>query len=169
METLTAIYQYFMAWLVVHRKEGFGILQTIMRVLNWNRFILFYDVLRFNGVLAREKMMQPILTFEEVKYFFDKFKGGDVNDISYRTALIDTFISRVDVYDGDDARIEIYCHAKEQRINCPLDKLSRSSKEQLAPQVGLEPTTLRLTAACSTNWAIEENGTHLRKKGIPIH
>ena len=26
----------------------------------------------------------------------------------------------------------------------------------LAPQVGLEPTTLRLTAACSTSWAIEE-------------
>ena len=26
----------------------------------------------------------------------------------------------------------------------------------MAPQVGLEPTTLRLTAACSTNWAIEE-------------
>ena len=26
----------------------------------------------------------------------------------------------------------------------------------MAPQVGLEPTTLRLTAACSTDWAIEE-------------
>ena len=26
----------------------------------------------------------------------------------------------------------------------------------LAPQVGLEPTTLRLTAACSTGWAIEK-------------
>ena len=26
----------------------------------------------------------------------------------------------------------------------------------MAPQVGLEPTTLRLTAACSANWAIEE-------------
>ena len=26
----------------------------------------------------------------------------------------------------------------------------------LAPQVGLEPTTLRLTVACSTGWAIEE-------------
>ena len=26
----------------------------------------------------------------------------------------------------------------------------------LAPPVGLEPTTLRLTAACSTDWAIEE-------------
>ena len=26
----------------------------------------------------------------------------------------------------------------------------------MAPQVGLEPTTLRLTAECSTGWAIEE-------------
>ena len=25
-----------------------------------------------------------------------------------------------------------------------------------APQVGLEPTTLRLTAECSTDWAIED-------------
>ena len=102
--------------------------------------------------LAQEKLMQPILTYEEVKFFFDKFKGGDANDIAYRTALIDTFISRVDVFDGDDSRIEIYCHASESKINCSLDKREmRSSKEQLAPQVGLEPTTLRLTAACSTN------------------
>ena len=102
--------------------------------------------------LAREKLMQPALTYEEVKFFFDRFKGGDASDITYRTALIDTFISRVDVFDGDDARLEIHCHASEGKINCPLDKREvRSSKEQLAPQVGLEPTTLRLTAACSTN------------------
>ena len=36
-------------------------------------------------------------------------------------------------------------------------KKSRSvERDFLAPQVGLEPTTLRLTAACSTDWAIEE-------------
>ena len=29
-------------------------------------------------------------------------------------------------------------------------------RDQMAPPVGLEPTTLRLTAACSTSWAIEE-------------
>ena len=29
-------------------------------------------------------------------------------------------------------------------------------RDQMAPPVGLEPTTLRLTAACSTDWAIEE-------------
>ena len=31
--------------------------------------------------------------------------------------------------------------------------------KKMAPQVGLEPTTLRLTAACSTDWAIEEHLT----------
>ena len=102
--------------------------------------------------LARETLMQPILTYDEVKFFFDKFRGGDANDITYRTALIDTFISRVDVFDGDNARLEIHCHASEGKLKCSLDKREmRSSKEQLAPQVGLEPTTLRLTAACSTN------------------
>ena len=33
----------------------------------------------------------------------------------------------------------------------------------LAPPVGLEPTTLRLTAACSTDWAKEEYVSYLEK------
>ena len=37
-----------------------------------------------------------------------------------------------------------------------IKPLRISSKRFVAPQVGLEPTTLRLTAACSTNWAIED-------------
>ena len=39
-----------------------------------------------------------------------------------------------------------------------IEKKSCSFEQDffLAPQVGLEPTTLRLTAACSTDWAIEE-------------
>ena len=39
-----------------------------------------------------------------------------------------------------------------------LTRKSTSLKKcfSVAPQVGLEPTTLRLTVACSTGWAIEE-------------
>ena len=101
--------------------------------------------------LAQEKLLSPILTYEEIKFFFDKFKGGDANDIAYRMALIDTFINRVDVFDGDDSRLEIYCNAIKQKIVSPIGKHKSSPMGQLAPQVGLEPTTLRLTAACSTN------------------
>ena len=35
----------------------------------------------------------------------------------------------------------------------------------MAPQVGLEPTTYRLTAECSTDWAIEE---YIKIWRIPI-
>ena len=72
--------------------------------------------------LAKEKMTRPILTFEEVKFFFEKFKNGDANDHAYRTALIDTFINKIYLYDGDDARAEIYCNASTQTINVAIDK-----------------------------------------------
>ena len=95
-------------------------------------------------------MIHPILTFDEVKFFLEKFKDGDVNDPEYRTALIDIFLNRIYLFDGEDPRAEIYCNASEQKINCAISEpVSGSSMAQLAPQVGLEPTTLRLTAACS--------------------
>ena len=91
--------------------------------------------------LAQEKMIKPVLTYDEVRFFFEKFKNGDTNDITFRMALVDTFINRIDVFDGEDSRLEIYCNAIKQKIICSLGKLSRSPKEQLAPPVGIEPTT----------------------------
>ena len=42
-------------------------------------------------------------------------------------------------------------------ISCKVkNSIAKSAIEQSAPRVGLEPTTARLTAACSTNWAIED-------------
>ena len=77
--------------------------------------------------LAREKMTRPVLTFDEVKFFFEKFKNGDASDIAFRTALIDTFVNRIYLYDGNDARAEIYCNASEKSITVPMDKLDKSS------------------------------------------
>ena len=90
--------------------------------------------------IAREKMINPILTFDEVKFFFEKFKNGDANDIAFRTALIDTFVNKIYLYDGDDSRIEIYCNASEKSIKIPLDKsVKGSSKGNLVRLTGLEP------------------------------
>ena len=65
-------------------------------------------------------MIRPVLTFEEIKFFFNKFMGGDVSDYAYRSALIDTFVSRIYLYDGDDARIEVYCNASDHVAVQPL-------------------------------------------------
>ena len=43
---------------------------------------------------------------------------------------------------------------KEQVVGTTIVRITCSI--HVAPQVGLEPTTTRLTAACSTDWAIEE-------------
>ena len=42
---------------------------------------------------------------------------------------------------------------KDQKKSC---KRNRLQDFFVAPRVGLEPTTARLTAACSTDWAIED-------------
>ena len=84
-------------------------------------------------------MINPILTVDEVKFFFEKFKNGDANDITFRMALVDTFINKVYVFEGEDSRLEIYCNAVKQKIICPLGKLIRSPKGQMALPRGLEP------------------------------
>ena len=85
-------------------------------------------------------MIRPVLTFDEVKFFFEKFKSGDANDHAFRTALIDTFVNRIYLYDGEDSRIEIYCNASDKSINCPISEPQKSSSMgQLARQ--LSPNT----------------------------
>ena len=92
--------------------------------------------------LAREKMICPILSFDEVKFFFEKFKGGDANDMTYRTALIDTFVNKIFLYDGDDSRIEIFCNASDKGIKVPLDKPGKgSSKGQMVRAAKQEPAS----------------------------
>ena len=62
-----------------------------------------------------------------------------MNDIAFRMALADAFINRVDVFDGEDRRLEIYCNAIKQQIICPISELSRSLMGQLVRQI--EPNT----------------------------
>ena len=71
--------------------------------------------------LAHENLIRPVLTFEEVQFFFDRFKHGDVNDFAYRTALVDVLVDKVLMYDGDDnPQIEIYCRASDVCITNPI-------------------------------------------------
>ena len=81
----------------------------------------------FEAQLAQEKMIRPVLTYDEVKFFFEKFKNGDAKDFAFRSALIDIFVKKIYLIDGEDARIEIYCNASEKSINIPIGKPQKSS------------------------------------------
>ena len=94
--------------------------------------------------LSQEKLICPILTYDEVKFFFEKFQNGDVNDMAYRIALIDTFIIDAKVYDGEDSRIEITCTATKHKIICPTGERFRSPMGQVVRPTGFEPATFRV-------------------------
>jgi len=88
---------------------------------------------------AREKMMSPDLTFGQVRFFFEKFKHGDVNDLAYRRAIVDMFVSKIWLFDD---KLVILCNAGENsKIECPIGKLCGSSMGHMVETIGIEPTT----------------------------
>ena len=91
--------------------------------------------------LAREKMVRPILSYNDVKFFFEKFKSGDANDYSYRIALVDTLVDRIYLYDGDNARTEIYCKASNHVTMQPLDSVWIAAPHSEARNDGSSETT----------------------------
>ena len=107
--------------------------------------------------LTQERMTRPVLTYEEVRFFFERFKHGNINDYAFRTALIDVLVDRIYLYDGDDARVEIHCNASDKHT-IPLkgthkkpitESNSGSVMEQLARQERLERPTPCLEGRCS--------------------
>ncbi|MDR1364950.1 MAG: zinc ribbon domain-containing protein [Oscillospiraceae bacterium] len=85
---------------------------------------------------AREKILKPQLKFAQVKFFFDRFKKGDVNGINFRRSLIDTFINKIYLY---DSKLHIFCNVQDSKIEMPLDKLKSSSNGRVVERAGFEP------------------------------
>ena len=68
--------------------------------------------------LAKEKILNPKLEFAQVKFFFDRFKNGNVNDMKFCQYMVDTFINRVFLF---KEKLLILCNACDRAINIPLD------------------------------------------------
>ncbi len=91
--------------------------------------------------LAKEKIQAPLLKYDQLKFFFERFAKGDPDDINYRRMLVDIFINRIYLYDD---LLQIYCNAYEGQINIPLDEpVEGSSKGRVVEPVGIEPTSER--------------------------
>ena len=49
--------------------------------------------------IARESMTRPMLTEDEVRFWFERLRDLDVRELAHRKRLIDVFINSVFVYD----------------------------------------------------------------------
>ena len=88
--------------------------------------------------LAKEKILNPKLEFEQVKFFFERFRKGDINNIKFRRALIDTFINKIYVFED---KLHIFCNAQESKIEVSISDSKCSPMERVVEISGIEPLT----------------------------
>jgi hypothetical protein len=51
--------------------------------------------------IAREKIEKPPLSKEQIIFWINKFNDGDIDDPTYRQAIVDIFVNSVFLYDDD--------------------------------------------------------------------
>ena len=84
---------------------------------------------------AEEKAQYPMLTIPQVKFFMERFRNGDINDLKYRKALVDTFVRKIVLYDD---KLTILYNAQDGQSALNLDD-ECSSNGTLVEARGIEP------------------------------
>jgi len=111
---------------------------------------LFYHTPNEGVKPAAQKIQRPVLKYDQLKFFFERFTKGDPSDINYRKALADIFIGRIELF--EDHMIIYYNASDGQKGNVPIgepdDHGTPRSKVPLWGTLvglqGLEPRTNRL-------------------------
>ena len=86
------------------------------------------------------KMKKPSLTKEQVMYWLELFKDGDIDDINYKKKIIDTLLHSVYVYDTDDGGRRIVLNFNTS--NNSSAEVKCSDIGTFAPPTSLNPNTL---------------------------
>ena len=76
----------------------------------------------------------------EVRFFLDQFRKGDINDAKYRQALIDTFVNKIYLYDD---KMTILYNTQDSHSDVTIDDISSSMVALVDPK-GFEPSVSAL-------------------------
>lgn len=74
-------------------------------------------------LILEETSAHPLPTVNEVRFFLNQFRKGDVNDAKYRQALIDTFVNRIYLYDD---KMTVLYNTQDSHSDVTIDDLSLS-------------------------------------------
>ena len=77
--------------------------------------------------IAKEEIMRPTITKEQVVFFLKQFKNGNIEDKDYQAKLIDIFVNKVILY--DDKIIITYNYSGEH--NETSAKIIEEAAEEL--------------------------------------
>ena len=86
-------------------------------------------------MILEESASHPTPTVQEVRFFLNQFRKGNVNDEKYRQALVDTFVRKIYLYDD---KMTILYNTQDGHSDVSLDDLG-SSKGVMVEARGVEP------------------------------
>ena len=69
--------------------------------------------------IAQQLIAEPTLERDQVVYFLERFRDGDVSDEGYRAFLVDTFLNSVYLYDDD--KLVLVLNYTGERCKVTLD------------------------------------------------
>ena len=81
-----------------------------------------------------ETSSHPTPTVNEVRFFLNQFRKGNVNDLKYRQALVDTFVNKIYLYDD---KMTVLYNTQDSHSDVTVDDLS-SSRVALVEVRGVE-------------------------------
>ena len=79
---------------------------------------------RIEKGIAKELIEEPRLERDQIVYFLEKFREGDVNDEMYRVFLVDTFLNAAYLYDDD--RLVLVLNYSGENCKVSLDLVEKA-------------------------------------------
>lgn len=70
--------------------------------------------------IARELLAEPEFERDQIIYFLERFRSGDIHDEEYRIALVDTFLNSVYLYDDDHLVLVMNYSGEHCKVNLQL-------------------------------------------------
>ncbi len=87
--------------------------------------------------IQREEIARPTFSKEQIIFFLERFKGGDVNDREYQRQIIDTFVSQIWLY--DDKTVITYNYSGEgntvtlEAVEAAASEAEKKCSDQVTP------------------------------------
>ena len=89
--------------------------------------------------IARELISEPCLEKDQIVFFLEKFRAGDIEDEAYRIMLVDTFLNSVFLY--DDGKLVLVLNYSGEHSKITLSIMEKAVNSGAAEGSCFAPST----------------------------
>lgn len=100
--------------------------------------------------IEREKIVYPIIEKEQVIFFLEQFKNGNITDKEYQRSVIDTFVNKVILYDDKITITYNISNNKNEVTADIIETASNSAESAESAEKKPKPQEFVLTPVAST-------------------